>query len=135
MLSDTLRLELRPLGVEVLHIVTGGISTKFYSNATGQKLPENSLYTPIAADIEKALAGHTATTLQTMTPETYAQKVVANTLSSSPTTTMWIGSATTLGWLGTKFGWDAIRDFLVSYKMGMSSLTKKYQASRHAKAV
>jgi 1-acylglycerone phosphate reductase len=133
MLNDTLRLELRPLGIEVLHIVTGGISTKFYNNSTGQKLPENSLYTPIAADIGKALAGHTAKGLQTMTPETYAEKVVSNALSSWPTTTMWIGGQTLIGWMGDKFGWDSIRDFIVGYLLGMTSLTKKYNETRRPK--
>lgn len=133
MLSDTLRLELQPLGIGVVHIVTGGISTKFYSNSAGQKLPENSIYGPIAADIEEAVAGHSAKTLQTMTPETYAKKVVANALSSRPTTTMWIGGQTLVGWLGTKFGWDSIRDLIVGYMMGMSSLAKKYQKSTHTK--
>ncbi|KAK6075940.1 oxidoreductase [Seiridium cupressi] len=133
MLNDTLRLELRPLGVDVLHIVTGGVSTKFYSNSTGQKLPENSLYEPISADIEKAVAGHTATGLQTMTPETYARKVVSNVLSSSPTTTMWIGGQSFLSWTGVKFGWDSIRDLFVGYMLGMRSLTRKYRELQQMK--
>lgn len=133
MLNDTLRLELKPLGIEVLHIVTGGISTKFYRNSAGQKLPETSLYAPIAADIEKAVSGHTATGLQTMTPETYARKVVNNVLSGRPTTTMWIGGQTLIGWMGTKFGWDGIRDLIVGYMLGMSSLAKKYREARQTK--
>lgn len=45
-LSDTLRLELRPLGIEVLHVVTGGVATQFYSNARGQTVSHLSLSLP-----------------------------------------------------------------------------------------
>ncbi|KAH8200792.1 hypothetical protein TruAng_005029 [Truncatella angustata] len=133
MLNDTLRMELKPIGIEVLHIVTGGISTKFYGNSAGQKLPENSIYAPIADDIERAVAGHTASSLQTMTPEVYAKKVVNNALSSRPTTTMWVGGQVSIGWMGTKFGWDSIRDLIIGYMLGMTSLARKYRESRHIK--
>lgn len=135
MLNDTLRLELSPLGIEVLHVITGGISTKFYSNSAGQKVPENSMYAPIAADIEKGVSGHSSKNLQTMTPEVYARKVVSNMLSSRPTTTMWLGGQTMIGWLGNKFGTDAMKDLIVGYMLGMTSLGKKYRASRPSKTV
>ncbi|KAK6219105.1 catabolic L-serine/threonine dehydratase [Pestalotiopsis sp. IQ-011] len=128
-LNDALRMELRPLGVGVLHVITGGVSTKFYGNSAGQKLPEGSVYTPIAADIEKAVAGHTASSLQTMTPETYARKVVSNVLSSWPTMTYWIGGQTWIGYLGVKFGWDSIRDLVIGYMTGMHALRQKYLAA------
>lgn len=126
-------MELRPLGVGVLHVITGGVSTKFYGNSAGQKLPEGSVYTPIAADIEKAVAGHTASSLQTMTPETYARKVVSNVLSSWPTTTYWIGGQTLIGYLGVKFGWDSIRDLVIGYMTGMYALRQKYLAATRGK--
>ncbi|KAF3002822.1 hypothetical protein E8E14_006001 [Neopestalotiopsis sp. 37M] len=132
-LNDALRMELRPLGVGVLHIVTGGISTKFYGNSAGQKLPEGSVYSPIRADIEQAVAGHTASTLQTMTPETYARKVVDNVLSSWPTTTYWVGGQTLIGYAGVKFGWDSIRDLVVGYMTGMYALRDKYLAATQGK--
>lgn len=132
-LNDALRMELRPLGVGVLHVITGGVSTKFYGNSAGQKLPEGSVYTPIAADIEKAVAGHTASSLQTMTPETYARKVVSNVLSSWPTTTYWIGGQTLIGYLGVKFGWDSIRDLVIGYMTGMYALRQKYLAATRGK--
>ena len=132
-LNDALRMELRPLGVGVLHIVTGGISTKFYGNSAGQKLPEGSVYSPIRADIEQAVAGHTASTLQTMTPETYARKVVDNVLSSWQTTTYWVGGQTLIGYAGVKFGWDSIRDLVVGYMTGMYALRDKYLAATQGK--
>ncbi|KAI1853797.1 hypothetical protein JX265_003869 [Neoarthrinium moseri] len=129
-LNDTMRLELRALGIEVLHVVTGGIATKFYTNSGGQKLPEGSLYSPIASHIEANVGGGEAKAKQTVTAETYARKVVGNALSSRPTTTMWIGGMSFISWFGIKFGWDSVRDLIITRMFSMASLEKKLKESR-----
>ncbi|XXH05691.1 ATP-binding cassette long-chain fatty acid transporter pxa1 [Hypoxylon texense] len=46
-LSETLRLELSPLGVSVTTIMAGAIATHFHDNEPEFKLPEGSYYAPI----------------------------------------------------------------------------------------
>lgn len=124
-----MRLELQILGIDVLHVVTGGISTKFFNNAAGQKLPATSLYAPIAAEMEADLAGQSSRETQTTTPEAYARKVVSNTLSSWPATTMWVGGKSVTSWAGDKFLIDSVKDYIVgSVFYGIGSLRAKYVA-------
>jgi 1-acylglycerone phosphate reductase len=46
-ISETLRLEMKPLGVNVITVITGAIETNIFTNAPEQQpLPEDSLYKP-----------------------------------------------------------------------------------------
>ncbi|KAI0122998.1 putative short-chain dehydrogenase/reductase [Xylariales sp. AK1849] len=132
-LNDNMRLELRPLGIEVLHIVTGGIATRFYANASGQKLPETSLYTPVAAEIEKDLAGYVASAAQTMSVETYARRVVDNTLSQRPNVNMWVGGSSFSSWVLHYFAWPWMLDLFLERLFNMGSLGKKFKGQRGKK--
>lgn len=42
-LTDQLRIELKPFGVNAINVVTGGVHTKFYDNQGTTNLPEESL--------------------------------------------------------------------------------------------
>ncbi|RMZ78819.1 hypothetical protein DV738_g3619, partial [Chaetothyriales sp. CBS 135597] len=70
--SNTLRLELAPLGVAVISIITGGVSTNITAHVTYQ-LPEGSYYTPINSEYQRR---QKYTTDVGMAPELYAAKVV-----------------------------------------------------------
>lgn len=87
MLNDTMRIELQPLGIKVIHIVTGGIATKFFHQAAGQSVPEGSVYTPILEDIMNGVSGRDAIELQGTAVDVYARNVVSNVLSRNPSTT------------------------------------------------
>ncbi|KAF2639129.1 NAD(P)-binding protein [Massarina eburnea CBS 473.64] len=73
--SDTLRVELAPLGVRVLNIVTGGVKSNLAR--VERKLPEDSYYQPLKADYERRLKH--AQTLG-MDTHTYAKDCVAEVL-------------------------------------------------------
>jgi hypothetical protein len=88
MFNDTLRVELQPLGIKVIHVITGGIKTKFYGNSPGQTVPKGSVYGPIADEIERGVAGHDAVGLLGTSTDVYARTVVGNALSRSPSTTL-----------------------------------------------
>lgn len=51
--SETWRLEMAPLGVRVMTLVTGGIATNFFVNMQTLIFPENSYYKPIKDIIEE----------------------------------------------------------------------------------
>jgi 1-acylglycerone phosphate reductase len=126
-INDTLRLELKPMGIKVLHVVTGGVATKFYNNATGQVLPSSSAYAPVATTLEGNIAGHRAREAQTCTAEQYARKVVGNVLSSRPSTTTWVGGMAFLAHMGYRFGWDWFNDNFIGTMWSMRGLEKEMQ--------
>ncbi|KAF1962948.1 NAD(P)-binding protein [Byssothecium circinans] len=70
--SDTLRVELAPLGVRVLTIITGGVKSNLAR--VHRSLPPNSYYQPLAAEYERRL-----THAQTLGMDTraYARDCVA----------------------------------------------------------
>ncbi|RMD41988.1 hypothetical protein DV735_g3130, partial [Chaetothyriales sp. CBS 134920] len=70
--SNTLRLELAPLGVAVISIVTGGVATNITAHVTRQ-LPSGSYYTPIDAAYQRR---QKHTTNVGMPPAVYAARVV-----------------------------------------------------------
>lgn len=51
--SEVLRLEMAPLGVRVLTLLTGGVATNFLANLPTLALPESSYYLGIKDIIEK----------------------------------------------------------------------------------
>ncbi|KAK8101751.1 hypothetical protein PG999_012125 [Apiospora kogelbergensis] len=132
-INDTMRLEFRPLGIDVVHIVTGGIATKFFDNAAATKLPRDSLYTPIAADIERNTDGTRARETQGCSVEDYARRVVAQTLRANPPTSVWKGTMSTIVWLASRFGWDWINDKIIEWLWGMGPLRAKFKAATSKK--
>ncbi|KAI1342265.1 putative short-chain dehydrogenase/reductase [Xylariaceae sp. FL0016] len=119
-LNDTMRVELAPLDIKVLHVVTGGIQTKFYANAKGTVLPDNSIYGPGKGVIEADIAGKAARARQTLSAERYAKKVVRNALKKRPMKEMWLGGSAEICWLGTRLGWPTVIDGIVVHLMGWS---------------
>ncbi|EEB06011.2 1-acyldihydroxyacetone phosphate reductase [Schizosaccharomyces japonicus yFS275] len=74
--TNTLRLELSPFGVQVMSIMTGGVSSRITEQPTNslsrEQLPADSIYRPYIDDIINARK-HTGRT--SMTPEEYADQV------------------------------------------------------------
>ncbi|XP_010422901.1 PREDICTED: NADPH-dependent 1-acyldihydroxyacetone phosphate reductase-like [Camelina sativa] len=83
-LTDTLRLELAPFGIDVINVVPGGIRTNIASSAVAafNKMPELKLYKPYEEAIrERAFAS------QRMKPtpaDTFARDTVAAVLKKNP---------------------------------------------------
>lgn len=134
-INDTMRLEFRPLGIDVVHVVTGGIVTNFYDNSvtTGTQLPPDSIYVPLGAEIEAGVKGGRAKELQGTPVDAYARTVVAKTLRSSPPATVWRGSMSTLVWLAQRLGWDWFNDKFVEWLWGMFPLRSIFQAATSKK--
>jgi 1-acylglycerone phosphate reductase len=66
MLTDTLRLEMKPFGIRVVEIKTGGVRSNFFENLKADvnaapKLPEGSTYTPAKEEIERCMRGEYTT--------------------------------------------------------------------------
>lgn len=85
MLSDTLRLELEPFGVNVIDLRTGMVNTNFIKNmveSVKPSLPEGSIYEPAKEVVEKdlRLGVHGGS----MSAEQWAESVVHDLLKKKP---------------------------------------------------
>ncbi|KAH7310678.1 hypothetical protein B0I35DRAFT_481976 [Stachybotrys elegans] len=93
--TRTLRLELRPLNIKVIEIVTGFVRSNLLHH--GLIAPKDSIYLPLKEYIENFKNHGNATGT---TPEVYAQSVVAKLLAKSTSPEMWEGRQSwTLRWL------------------------------------
>jgi 1-acylglycerone phosphate reductase len=108
--SDTMRVELRPLGVRVVLLVPGSIQTNLFKDHMGGgegegggiKVPENSWYAPIRDVIEKRgfLNGVRWTPV-----DVFAKNVVDKLLKKSPPIRIWSGSLSSIVWWIKGFIW------------------------------
>ena len=56
-MSETLRIELEPLGVRVLTVITGFVATKIYENSPKKSLPNDSYYKAAENAVERTAVG------------------------------------------------------------------------------
>jgi len=125
--SNTLRVEMAPLNVRVLTIISGEVSTNILKGDAHRQLPENSYYAPLAEEFRKHV---------TRTPEgatdryKYAANVVAQSLKSSPPAWFWYGSFTRMIRFLDTFGWRTVWDSML---WKMFNLEKLKQAASNRK--
>lgn len=120
--SDTLRLELAPLGIKVVTLFMGEVSTGLMS-------PENisfgadSLYIDAEAGVQERSRSHAA---KSMKPDEFARKV-AHQIFSNPTIGkgeyVWKGTMATLVWFLNAVGFRKIFDGSVESAVGLSKGT------------
>lgn len=94
-LTDTLDMELRPLGVKVMLLVPGAVGSHFETAQTAalQPLPESSLYTSYR-DTITAMTVVNQLEKNNMPVDVFARKVVARVVSRNPPRTLILGGAT-----------------------------------------
>ncbi|KAH8812557.1 oxidoreductase [Xylogone sp. PMI_703] len=115
--SNTLRLELEPLNVKVIELVTGRVSTKLISVPT---LNENSIY----KSLEPALQARAKEAESMQKPEIFAKNVVAQILSSSSSSWIYRGNIATINWIFATFGPKWAYDPLMRKMTGLKEFRK-----------
>lgn len=93
LMSETLALEMKPLGVKVVIVITGNIRTRWFVNSPRLELPEGSYYSSIVDRIEifaRGEQGHPQ-----MESKVYAEKVVGDVLGGAKET-IWRGAQSTI---------------------------------------
>lgn len=96
--SDTLRLEVAPLGVRVVLVQTGSVASRLFANVDDSQrchLPEGSLYAPLKDKIEQRsfLDGVSWTPAST-----YAKQVASDLLQDKPKRVVWRAAVSTTAW-------------------------------------
>jgi short-subunit dehydrogenase len=118
-IGDTLRLEMHPFDVKVITLITGVIRTKFFDNMPPTRLPSDSIYAPIDAQLQKFVKGGEFG--MAMEADVYAAAVVANALRRSPRSRFWKGHSTMKVWL-VSFLWHTFPDKVFLEASGLDKL-------------
>ncbi|KAK4080997.1 hypothetical protein Trihar35433_2102 [Trichoderma harzianum] len=104
-LTDSIRLELSPFGVNVTTVLAGTVATNILQNRLPSKLPADSLYLPAKAKIQYIMDG-SELKAGAMDPAQFARRVVDNALKSNPEARLWyahlLGKFSTLKQENTK---------------------------------
>jgi 1-acylglycerone phosphate reductase len=123
-MGNIMRVELAPLGIRVVTIMSGGVDTAGIraSSRQGQALPEGSFYKPLATSIETNAQGRS---MRATDPRDYAQQVVSDILQANPPPLLWRGSFAFIGWITTWLGWTGMMDKDHTTRAGLDSLAKR----------
>ena len=105
MLTDTLRLELKPFGIRVVEIKTGGVRSNFFSNLQADAdaaptLPAGSIYAPAKKEIETCMRGEGMAGM-VVEAEVWARKVVGQLVVRRPRAVVYAGWGSWITWLLT----------------------------------
>jgi 1-acylglycerone phosphate reductase len=112
--SDTLRLELSPLGVRVVTLFMGEVSTGLMS-ADNISFGPDSLYADLEAKVKERTLEHAKTSIR---PHPFAQQVVDSVLKQK-TSYVWKGTGAFLIWLLNAFGPRKVFDSTMKSSVGL----------------
>lgn len=122
--SDTIRLELAPLGIKVVTLFMGKVSTTMIS-PNNISFGANSLYIDVEAGVQERSRLHSAESIQ---PEEFAHQV-ANYIFSNPALGkgefVWKGSQAMLAWFLNAVGFRKIFDPTMEREVGLNQGTIK----------
>ncbi|KAB5527952.1 hypothetical protein GE09DRAFT_1149754 [Coniochaeta sp. 2T2.1] len=105
-IGHTLRIELAPLGVLVVTVITGSVRSKLFDNADEAcKVPPNSLYCPLKERIEKRDFLDNA---RWTDAEEYAKQVVSDLLKEHPSPVLWRASFAFMERMLNIFAWPGM---------------------------
>ncbi|GAP88232.1 putative NAD -binding protein [Rosellinia necatrix] len=124
--GNTLRVEMAPLNVRVITIISGEVSTNILKNDAHRRLPKGSYYAPLAEEFHQ----HVTRVPQGATDRfQYAANVVTQSLSPSPPAWYWYGSYT--GWTRfyDTFGWRTIWDSTLWKWFNLRKLQQAHEAN------
>ncbi|KAE9379778.1 oxidoreductase [Stipitochalara longipes BDJ] len=121
MFGEVLRLEMEPLGVKVLTVITGSVKTNINVTGSGFEKSEGSRYHAIEGNIENIAYGKGVP--NQMTADEYAERVVGDILGGASGKIWRGGNATLVRCLGALP--QAAMDKVVLRGSGLDALEKK----------
>ncbi|KAF5015382.1 hypothetical protein F66182_13309, partial [Fusarium sp. NRRL 66182] len=100
LISETLRLELAPLGVRVITAMVGGVNTKFFADRSDLTLPQESYYRPILDKIDHENKGLQYTPSMKQDVDVFARNIV-NDVVGGKSGLVWRGKSSSMAWLAS----------------------------------
>ncbi|KPM45313.1 hypothetical protein AK830_g1129 [Neonectria ditissima] len=122
-LSRQMHVEMAPFDVKVVHVVTGGINTSFFSHAGEAVFSKTSLYYPARDSLGPWLSGQAQEVLQQTSPEKYAKNVIDSVLSKYGSSCLYTGYGSFAAWFFSKCLWNNATDILLRL-MGVPDMKK-----------
>jgi short-subunit dehydrogenase len=122
-LSDAQRMELKPLGVDVIIVQPGAIESKFGDNSLAnvlQRITDKSLYAPL----KEAIKARATASQDDPTPASEFAKILVAQLLNKPKSTIRIGNGSFGLPLLKRWLPEAILDKILSKKFNLPSLSK-----------
>ncbi|KAL4993010.1 hypothetical protein BDV10DRAFT_198662 [Aspergillus recurvatus] len=119
--GNTLRVELRPLGVDVVNVISGEVATNILKRDQGRQLPDSSFYRPLAEEF----ANHVRRTPRTSSPQEYARSVVDEILKPKPGAWFWTGASSAIVRFGDLFLPRTFWDLLFAREFNLQKLSSK----------
>ncbi|KAJ9209609.1 hypothetical protein DTO166G4_8781 [Paecilomyces variotii] len=119
--GNTLRVEMSPLGVRVLNIISGNIGTKILRRDASRTLPTGSFYSRLKEEFE----AHVQRTPHTTDRHIYAKKVVPQSLRAYPPAWYWVGSTSGIVWFMDIFGFRTAWDYIQWPVFGLGKLQRE----------
>lgn len=116
--GNTLRLEMAPLGVKVLTIISGEIGTNILKSDSSRELPQGSYFSPLALEFKQ----HVQRVPDSTDRFQYAAKVVAQSLKPIPPAWFWYGKTTGIVRFFETFGCRTIWDYILWYVFDFGKL-------------
>ncbi|KAM7188987.1 NAD(P)-binding protein [Rhypophila sp. PSN 637] len=118
--SNTLRVEMAPLGVRVLTIISGEVGTNILKSDTTREIPKESFYAPLAVEFRQ----HVTRVPDTMDRFVYSKAVTEQSLTRSPPAWFWYGKSALLVWLLDTFTWRSIWDGMFTRMFNLQKLRR-----------
>ena len=125
MLSEVMRIELAPFGIDVILVAPGAIESNFGENAKANaslgKYREDSLYRSVADKIERRAGASQERPTPTVV---FARKMADEILAERPQPFVFIGNGSTLGRVVTRTLPRRLLDRVLSRSFGLDKLRK-----------
>ncbi|KAI1296454.1 short chain dehydrogenase [Xylaria venustula] len=119
--GNTLRVEMRPLGVGVVNIISGEVSTNILKRDNGRELPSSSFYRPLEAEFAK----HVNRTPHATLPGEYAKAVVSEVIKKQPKAWFFTGARSGIVWLADLCFPRTFWDWMFAKEFSLDKLESK----------
>ncbi|KAI3076959.1 hypothetical protein CBS147339_4929 [Penicillium roqueforti] len=116
--GNTLRVEMKPLGVEVVNVISGEVGTNILKRDHNRKLPEDSFYRPL----EKEFMNHVTRTPRTTTPAEYSRSVVIEVMKQHSTAWFWTGASSGIVRFSEQFFPRTLWDWIFTRQFNLNKL-------------